>query len=214
MKTAIFDLDGTLVNSLADIAEASNYAMRSLGFLEHELSSFNYFVGDGVKKLMERVLPDDRQEMIDTALELYNEYYNENYTVKTYAYDGIRETLEKLKSRGTVLAVASNKTHIFTQNVIHHYFGDDIFSEVCGKSEGRPVKPDPAIIKDIMRKLNVACEECVMVGDTCIDINTGKNAGIKTIGCLWGFRTREELVNAGADFIAEKPEDIFRFICE
>ena len=212
MKLAVFDLDCTLVNSLADIADASNYAMSRLGLPEHELSKFNYFVGDGVKKLIERVLPSNKQDKLDIALKYYNEYYDKHYTIKTYVYDGIKEILEELKKNGVLLAVASNKTHEFAENVIHHYFGDNIFSVICGKSEIRPVKPDPAIIMDIITKLKADKEDCFMIGDTSIDINTGKNAGIKTIGCLWGFRTREELVRTGADFIAEKPCDILKYI--
>ena len=105
-------------------------------------------------------------------------------------------------------------THEFTENVISYYFGDELFSEVFGKSEGNPVKPSPAIVDNIMDKLNISKENTVMIGDTCIDIKTGKNAGIKTIGCLWGFRTLEELVNAGADYIADKPLDIVKYLCE
>ena len=116
MKLAIFDLDGTLVNSLADIAEATNYAMRILGFPEHELSEFNYLVGDGVAKLIERALPVENQDKFDEALSLYNNYYNKNYTVKTYIYDGIEKMLNTLKEKGFELAVASNKTHEFTEN--------------------------------------------------------------------------------------------------
>ncbi|MGN0612621.1 MAG: HAD family hydrolase, partial [Porcipelethomonas sp.] len=189
MKLAIFDLDGTLTDSLADIAEASNYALRELGFPEHELSKYNYFVGDGVKELIGRILPEDRQEQFEKALSLYNSYYGTHYTVKTYVYDGIIETLEKLKENGVLLAVASNKTDFFVDDVISHYFGDDLFAMVCGKEEGRPVKPDPSIVTNIIDKLNVKPEDSFMIGDTCIDIKTGKNAGIKTIGCRWGFRT-------------------------
>ncbi len=214
MKTAIFDLDGTLVNSLTDIAEASNYALRKLGFPEHELSKYNYFVGDGVKTLIERILPEDNQNKFDETLKIYNDYYNTHYTVKTYVYDGIMETLKKLHVNGVKLAVASNKTAIFTKNVVKHYFGDELFSVVCGKEEHRPTKPNPEIIFEVMEKLNVTDNECFMIGDTNIDIKTGKNAGIKTIGCLWGFRTLEELTDANADFIAEKPNDIFKIILQ
>ena len=213
MKLAIFDLDGTLTDSLADIAEASNYSLRKLGLPEYELSRYNYFVGDGIKKLIERILPENKQDKFDEALSLYNSYYNEHYTVKTYVYDGIAETLEKLKNNGVTLAVASNKTAIFTANVVKNYFGDDIFSLVCGKEENRPAKPSPEIVFNIMNKLGAKPDECFMIGDTNIDIKTGKNAGIKTIGCLWGFRTLKELKEAEADFIAEKPKDIFKIIC-
>lgn len=213
MKLAVFDLDGTLVNSLADIAEATNYSMRKLGFPEYELSEYNYMVGDGVAKLIERALPEENQDKFDEALMIYNQYYNKNYTVRTYVYEGIEKMLNTLKKYGFELAVASNKTHEFTENVISHYFGDELFSAVFGKSEGNPVKPDPAIVENIMDKLNISREDTVMIGDTCIDIKTGKNAGIKTIGCLWGFRTLEELVGAGADHIADKPADIVKYLC-
>ena len=214
MKLAVFDLDGTLIDSLADIAEATNFAMRKLGFPEHPLNEFNYMVGDGVKILIERALPDDRQELFEQALKLYNDYYNENYTVKTYVYKGITETLKQLKSMGIKLAVASNKTHCFTEVIIKNYFGNDTFDAVYGKSDERPVKPDPAILNAILSDMSIAPSEAIMIGDTSIDINTGKNAGVRSIGCLWGFRSMEELTSAGADFIAEKPEDIVKFIRE
>ncbi len=212
MKLAIFDLDGTLIDSLADIAEATNYAMRELGLPEHHLSKFNYFVGDGLVKLIQRALPEDSQDKFDKALELYNYYYNNNYTVKTYVYEGIREMLNTLKKHDVMLAVASNKTHEFTTNIIHHYFGDELFSAVFGKSDGRPTKPDPAIVNAVIDKLGADRNSTFMIGDTSIDINTGKNAGIETIGCLWGFRTLDELVTAGADHIADKPSDIVKFV--
>ena len=212
MKLAIFDLDGTLVNSLADIAEATNFTMRELGLPEHELPKFNYMVGDGLRMLIERALPDDKQNLYDKAVELYNGYYGTHYTVKTTVYDGVMEMLDGLRGRGVILAAASNKTDFFTTDVISHYFGDDRFEMVLGKSKGRPVKPDPAILYEILDKLHADKDDCFMIGDTSIDIETGKNAGIKTIGCLWGFRTREELEKAGADFIAEKPSDILGYI--
>ncbi len=130
MKLAVFDLDGTLIDSLADIAEATNFAMRKLGFPEHPLNEFNYMVGDGVKILIERALPDDRQELFEQAIKLYNDYYNENYTVKTYVYKGITETLKQLKAMGIKLAVASNKTHCFTEVIIKNYLGNDNFEAV------------------------------------------------------------------------------------
>ncbi len=212
MKLAVFDLDGTLVNSLADIAEAANYALRTLGLPEHELSKYNYFVGDGLDKLIQRILPEDKQDRFDKAKALYNEYYSKNYMVKTTVYDGIKELLNSLKEKNVILAVASNKTDIFADNVIEHYFGKDVFRLVCGKADGVPIKPDPAVLNGVIEKLDAKKSNCFMIGDTKIDIHTGQNAGVETIGCLWGFRTREELVSAGADHIAEKPSDILDII--
>ena len=212
MKLAVFDLDGTLVNSLADIAEASNYALRQLGFPEHDLSKFNYFVGDGLNELIQRILPKDKQESFDKAKALYNEHYSKNYMVKTTVYDGIHELLTELKKRSVTLAVASNKTDIFADNVIEHYFGSGVFELVCGKSDGVPTKPDPAILNGVIEKLGADRNDCFMIGDTKMDILTGKNANVKTIGCLWGFRTLDELTGAGADSIAKTPEDILRII--
>ncbi len=212
MKLAVFDLDGTIIDSLADIAEATNYTMRTLGFPEHPLNAFNMMVGDGVKNLIERALPDDKQDFYEQALSLYNKYYNKNYAVKTYVYDGIREVLETLSKNNVILAVASNKTHAFTQTIITQYFGDNLFNTVYGKSDNRPVKPNPQILNDVIKVTGADFENTFMIGDTSIDINTGKNAGVKTIGCLWGFRTLEELTNANADFIAKKPSDILDII--
>ncbi len=212
MKLAIFDLDGTLINSLTDIAEATNYSMRALGFAEHPLSSFNMMVGGGLKALIEHALPDGREDYFEEALEIYNNYYNENYTVKTYVYDGIKKVLEELRQKEILLAVASNKTHHFTENIVKHYFGDELFTVVYGKSDTRPAKPDPAIIHTIIDKLGIDADEAVMIGDSSIDIKTGKNARIRTIGCLWGFRTFNELSKAGADHIVEKPEDILKLL--
>ncbi|MBQ8434411.1 MAG: HAD family hydrolase [Oscillospiraceae bacterium] len=213
MKLAIFDLDGTLVNSLEDIANAANYSLEKAGCPVHELENYNYFVGDGLNELIHRILPPDKQDKFDEVFNIYKDYYNSHYMVKTRAYDGIIQMLERLTENGVSLAVASNKTDVFTQNVVKHYFGEKIFSVVCGRTESRPVKPDPAILRTIMDKLQANPADCFMIGDTNIDIKTGKNAGIKTIGCLWGFRTLEELNEAGADFIAEKPENIVKFIC-
>lgn len=214
MKVAIFDLDGTLVNSLADIAEAANYSMKQLDFPVHELEKYNYFVGDGLNELIKRILPDDRQDKFEEALAIYKEYYGSHYMVKTCVYEGIPKLLEVLAKNDVKLAVASNKTEIFTQNVVKHYFGDNLFSAVFGRAENRPTKPDPAIINAVTDKLEVNPADCFMIGDTNVDIRTGKNAGIKTIGCLWGFRTLEELNEAGADFIAQKPDDIVKIILE
>lgn len=212
MKLAVFDLDGTLINSMADIADATNHAMRTLGFPTYPLEAFNMMIGDGLKNLIERALPNDKQEYYEQALSLYKDYYNKHYTVKTYVYDGIRELLDTLSENGVTLAVASNKTHEFTESIVKYYFGDNLFSVVYGKSDGRPVKPDPAILFAVMDKLGAKPQETFMIGDTSMDINTGKNAETKTIGCLWGFRTLQELSDAKADFIAQNPSDILEFI--
>ena len=209
IRLAVFDLDGTLVNSLADLAAASNYGLRTLGFPEHPTEQFRYFVGNGVRKLCERVLPEDAKEYVDRQYALFSEYYNTHYADKTRPYPGIEALLLRLKGEGMRLAVASNKTESFTREIVTHFFGTDLFDLVSGKIDGRPVKPDPAILQAVMQQLGTAPEETVMIGDSNVDVRTALAAGTHSIGCVWGFRTEQELTQAGAQRLAETPKDIY-----
>lgn len=212
MKLAIFDLDGTLVNSLEDITDAVNYTMKQLGCPERSISEVNSYTGDGLLELCQKALPENEQDKLESAIKIYSEYYNSHYTVKTKPYDGIPELLHELKERGIVLAVASNKTYAFTVDIIFKCFGRGLFSEIEGRIDGRPIKPAPDIIDTILKKTGFMPEDAVLIGDTGIDITTAVNAGIRSAGCLWGFRTREELEGSGADFIVGTPCDILSLI--
>ncbi len=208
-KLVIFDLDGTLLNSLSDLAEATNFALEKNGFPTHELCKYNYFVGNGVFKLIERALPEDRrdEETLNTVLSDFKEYYAVHSDDTTNVYDGVKETVCALHDKGIKLAVATNKPDEFAKPLIEEIFGG-IFDYVQGSVPELAPKPDPAMALAIMEKLGISPEDALFVGDTNVDIRTGKSAGIETVGCLWGYRTREELEEAGASRIIAKPEEL------
>lgn len=208
---AIFDLDGTLADTLCDLADATNYALQKLGYPVHPYESYKKFVGNGVQKLCYRALPDDRKEDTDRLLEIFSEYYGQHFLDKTRLYDGMRETLSILAKNNVILAVATNKPQNFARQIIDKLLPEFDFVKVLGGCAERPKKPDTAIISEILSGLPED-NHVFMIGDSNVDIQTAKNAGISSIGCVWGFRGREELENAGADFIAEIPSDIAEFI--
>lgn len=207
-KLCIFDLDGTLVNSIEDIAFAVNRGLRIMGLPERPLSAFNLFVGDGMYKLCERALPENSKERVQELLTLYNDYYIEHCCVLTKPYDGIPQVLEELKLYGIKIAVLSNKPHPQTMNVIEKLFGDDIFDYVLGQKPEFPVKPNPAALLHVLESVGVSRDASVNIGDSNVDIILGRNSGIDSIGAAWGFRGREELIDAGAERIADTPSQI------
>ncbi len=212
MKTAIFDLDGTLADTLTDLADAVNYGLKCLGYPEHPYESYNYFVGNGVQRLCRSALPEDKKDETEKLLELFREYYNEHFLDKTALYSGIREALAKLRDNGVQLAVATNKPQEYATAIVCGLLTEFDFVRILGSNEKRPRKPDTAILVEILAALPDEENKVYMIGDSDVDILTGNNAGIDTIGCVWGFRGREELEAAGAGFIAETPEDITRII--
>ncbi len=213
IKAVLFDLDGTLVNSLEDLADSTNFALKEFGFPTHETEKFKYFVGDGMAKLIERVLPQDSRDGITHAkvLECFMNHYREHYIDKTVAYNGINELISGLKAEGLKMAVISNKVQEMALTVTNKILGD-VFEIVCGKQEGYPAKPDPTLTLKVINDLGVMPNECVFIGDSGMDMAVAKNAKCLSIGVLWGFRTKEELCNNGADFIAEEPSKILRII--
>lgn len=209
-KLIIFDLDGTLVNSLADLADATNYALHSFGYETHELNKYRYFVGDGTLLLIERALPQEKRtpEIIQMVHKVFSEEYRKCCLNKTKPYDKVVEMLKYLKSKGLLLAVASNKPDNFTKEIVHSIFGSEMFDFIHGKRDKVPKKPDPSIAFRIMNEAGAFAEETVFVGDTNIDIKTGKACGAFTIGCLWGFRDFSELKEANADKIVSSADEI------
>lgn len=212
-KLIIFDLDGTLLNTLDDLAAASNYALKEFGLQTHEVESYKTFVGDGVYKLVERMLPENHRDE-ETKIKVkavFDKYYKEHSLDDTKPYEGILAALEHFKIRGIKAAVVSNKPHAFTEALVRNMFGEYI-QVAYGQREGIPAKPNPATVLEVIETLGYEKEECIYVGDTDVDIYTGKNAGLKTIGVLWGFRTKEELIKAGADYIALEVQDLYEII--
>lgn len=208
---AIFDLDGTLADTLYDLADATNFALEKLGYPVHPYESYKKFVGNGVQKLCYRALPDDKKSDTEKLLEIFSGYYGKHFLDKTKLYDGMRETLSTLAENNVLLAVATNKPQNFARQIVNKLLPEFDFVKVLGGCSERPKKPDTAIINEILSGLT-ADDKIFMIGDSNVDIQTAKNAGIFSIGCEWGFRGREELENAGADFIAEKSFDIADFI--
>ncbi|SFX50681.1 HAD family hydrolase [Ruminococcus sp. XPD3002] len=211
MITAIFDLDGTLADSLYDLANAVNYGLDKLGFPSHPYDSYRYFVGNGAAKLCYRALPMNEKDSAERLLELFTEYYSEHYLDETRLYPGIPDVLAELASHDVTLAVATNKPQQVAQKIVRTLLPDTDFFKVLGGCDSRPKKPDITIISEIVNELP-SDNEVWMIGDSNVDITTAQNAGIASIGCAWGFRGRRELEDCGADFIAESAEDISRII--
>lgn len=207
-KLVIFDLDGTLLNTIADLGNACNYALRTLGFLEHALPTYRYMVGNGVRKLIERAVPDADEETVERLLSLFREYYGEHATDHTSPYEGIRDMLVKLHENGVALAVATNKYQAAVDRIIPHFFPDIPFVAVMGQVEDRPVKPDPSIVFAILNKYPTPKADVLYVGDSAVDMETARRACIESVGVTWGFRPVSELRGAYADHIVSATTEI------
>lgn len=207
-KLVIFDLDGTLLNTIADLGDACNYALRTMGYSEHALATYNYMVGNGVRKLIERAEPDADKATIDRLLELFREYYDEHSTDHTTPYPGIPELLTRLHENGVAIAVASNKYQSAVDRIIPHFFPDIPFVATMGQIEDRPVKPDPSIVFAILNKYPTPKSDVLYVGDSAVDMETARRACIDSVGVTWGFRPVSELRGAYADNIVTSPSEI------
>ena len=215
-RLMIFDLDGTLLDSLADLAASANHALRVHGFAGHPPWAYRYFAGNGVVKLLERALPEacrDRETLMRVFQE-FTRYYGQHRADLTAPYPGIPRLLQELKEEGIMLAVASNKYHTAARAMTRLYFGETLFDFVHGHEEGTPPKPHQAIVQEILQEAGVTPDDAFHVGDSDVDMLTARNAGTRSIGVTWGFRTRDELLENGATFIADVPRDIFSIVCQ
>lgn len=210
-KAVIFDLDGTLLDTLETLSYYANATLETLELAPYDKDEYRYMIGNGAKVLIQRMLAGRNADaLFEKAYPMYISSYNSDTLFKTKIYPGISELLKALQERNIKMAVLSNKPHEATVPIIKSFFGEDTFSEIRGAMEGVPIKPDPTAALEIASVLGCAPEECLYVGDTAVDTETGKRAGFYTIGVLWGFRDRKELTEGGADFIAESPLEILK----
>lgn len=212
-RTVIFDLDGTLLNTIDDLADAGNWVCRQNGWPEHSADAFRRMVGHGIPNLVSRFSPENCRdpETLAQTLTAFSAYYRAHNLDKTTPYPGIPELLAALKEQGAALAVFSNKADEFSKVIIEHFF-PGVFRCVRGKLPDVPVKPDPAGVYAVMEALGAEAAETLFVGDSDVDILTAHNAGLTACGVTWGFREREELTAAGADHLAEDTEELKRVI--
>lgn len=208
--TYIFDLDGTLLNTLDDLAASTNHALRSMGMPERTIEEVRRFVGNGVHKLIERAVPEGSSPVVvDEALSRFRQHYLEHNLDTTRPYDGIEEMLKRLKARGCRLAIVSNKFYAATQELARHFFPDTIEVAIGEhEAEGIRRKPAPDTVEEALRQLGVGKEGAVYVGDSDVDVLTARNSGLPCISVLWGFRTKEFLLQHGAAVFASSPADI------
>jgi phosphoglycolate phosphatase len=209
-KLVIFDLDGTLLNTIADLAGSTNFALQRLGYPVHEVAEYNLMVGNGVNKLFERALPDGEKspENVLRVRQEFIPYYNMHNAEETFPYDGIPALLAQLQTAGVQVAVASNKYQAATAKLIAHYFADIRFTAVYGQRDGVPVKPDPTVVYDILRKAAVEKRDVLYVGDSGVDMQTAANAGVTACGVTWGFRPRSELEEKEPEYIVNSAGEV------
>ena len=212
-RTVIFDLDGTLLNSIGDLAAAANYVCRQNRWPEHTEEEIMGMVGHGIPNLVRQFSPADARStlMVLNTTSQFNQYYGCHNMELTRPYEGMAELLQQLKAAGAQLAVCSNKADNFSRAIVEHYY-PGVFELVRGNLNGMPVKPDPTVVRELMRDLDASYLSALMVGDSSVDIQTGHNAGIKACGVTWGFRSRESLAEAEADAIADTPAELGKLL--
>ena len=209
IKAVIFDLDGTICNTLEDLGECTNRALADFDLPPHPIEDYRMIVGNGVDTQMKRAIGEEKytKELGDKVKEHFKRYYAQDYLKHTKPYEGMEEALDCLHEMGLMTAVFSNKPDEFAGKLCRELFGER-FSMVVGNRPNVPVKPDPSGLQPILKELGLKAEECVYCGDSCVDIDTGKNAGMKTIGAAWGFGGRKELEERGADAVTEQPNEL------
>lgn len=215
MKACIFDLDGTLTNTLESMTYSVNLTLEEMGLSKITKDQCRVFVGNGARVLMEKSLKaagDTDASRIEEGMEIYGRIFDRNCTYHVTPYEGIPEMLKALKDKGIQLAVLSNKPDRQTVKVVKAIFGEELFDYAQGQKEGIRRKPEPDGVWYLMEQMHVSKEECLYIGDSEVDAATGRNAGLKTIGVLWGFRDRKTLETAGADDLIDRPDELLQFV--
>ena len=213
-QLVIFDLDGTLLDTVADLANATNQALEQCGHPTHPTEAYYKFVGNGINKLFARALPAEHstEENILLIRSIFVPYYNEHNADCSRPYPGIATLLETLQERGVQLAVASNKYHEATLKLVHHFFPSIRFAAIYGQRDGVPIKPAPNVVYDILHDTGIAKEDTLYVGDSGVDMQTACNAGVESVGVTWGFRSAEELHENGAMHIIHEADEIEKIV--
>ena len=214
-QNVIFDLDGTLLNTIDDLADAANWVCERHGWPTHTVEEYKQLVGNGMAVLAQRFVPADWRTPVRIAQVLgeFMPYYDAHKEDKTAPYPGLPELLSELKGAGVKVAVLSNKAHSLVPDILEHYF-PGVFSYAQGALEGQPTKPDPTLLHKLMGEMGATKDNTLFVGDSNVDVRTAKNGGLTCCGVLWGFRGREELVREGADFLAEDAGALKKLILE
>ena len=214
MKLAIFDLDGTLLDTIADLAAATNFALAHYGLPTHKEEEYKFFVGNGINKMLERALPEDKrnEEYITKLRSQFVPYYDVHNSDLSRPYPGMVELLKELQRNNIAIGVASNKYQEAAVKLVLQFFPGIDFALILGQREGVPSKPDPTIAYEIIEHTGIAKEDTVYIGDSCVDMQTGKNAGITTVGVSWGFRPKTELESYNPDFIADDADELRKYL--
>ncbi|HOK96771.1 MAG TPA: HAD family hydrolase [Anaerohalosphaeraceae bacterium] len=211
-KGVIFDLDGTLVNTLADLTNAMNFALNELGCPARSSEECRQMIGRGLRNFAYEALPDDKKDLCGQLVERMVSRYQQHCLEETTVYDGIYETVEELARRGLRLAVLTNKKQKPTDLIIRHFFKPGLFNPVIGENDGRKVKPDPQTTLEIIAGWGLTSHEILYAGDSDIDIHTARAAGVQCVGCEWGFRSRRQLLDAGAEILIQQPQQLLNLL--
>ena len=213
LRGILFDMDGTLLDTLEDLADSANHSLARFGLPVHPVEAYRYFVGDGIENLARRVLPEDRRDpqTVGEVAEAVSREYAERWADKTRPYPGIPELLDALSAQKVPMAILSNKPHAFTLAIAEHYFRRWTFAAVFGARDTHPRKPDPSAALEISAAFGLRPAQVLYAGDTNTDMQTARNAGMFPVGVLWGFRDRQELLTSGALSLASRPADLLRY---
>lgn len=212
IKGIIFDLDGTLLDTVEDLTDASNEVMKEYGFPCFSINEIKEKVGNGNRKLIERCLPEDRQDLIDEALDKFFKHYRQCFRNKSEAFLGIKTTLKYLQSKKILMAVNTNKYNTFCEELVKSKLSEIEFVRIIGSRDNIPNKPNPYSCEEIIKIMNLNKDEVIFVGDSGVDIETGQNAGIKTVWVSWGSRSRNDIEELKPDYIIDRPEELLSIV--